>query len=268
MTAMTEEWAMLWMQCLSQNLDYNEYCIHSDADHEQLQMAELEKKFPRIAEIYSDFGDERIWPKDGIQDADWRKWFTQHRHLFMSNVEEVTELNKYKLKQNSILLSIPLHVEIDKTVASVRDLLKSIYSLRSIAGVAAPKYQLNKRGGKVVVGYEQVRQAVITSTDEALDMMNFDGKKHTVHQAMIVYLQRNIDILGWTIDPRARKDLMEKGVLPEDRFENFKVRINRCRKDFKALSANTIRGVFPDLTEMESRSWDSFKGEAHTPKAK
>ena len=78
---------------------------------------------------------------------------------------------------------------------------------------------------------------------------------------MIEFLKHEIDALGWTLDPRARTRLMNEDYLSPESFENFKARINKLRRDMKALAQNTIRGVFPDLTPYDARVIDQFTGE-------
>lgn len=265
MKKMTEEWALLWVQCLSQNMDYCCYCIHNDADDEDEDIAELDLKFPMLADIYKDFGDEQSWPTSGIKDARWRKWFDAHRHLFLPDVKEIKELNESFSRSNTVLLSIPLQSNLDETLYAVKEFLRTGYDFSCRKEIQSPKYQLKLRDGRPAVGYEQVRQAVITSTDKVLDDKFLSKDNFTVKDATIGFLQRNIDRLGWSLDPRAKNALLENGVLSDERYEAFKTMINRCRKDFKLLSANTVRGSFPDLTPFESRSWDSFKGASATP---
>jgi len=255
---MTEEWVAFWMQCLSQNIDHGSYCMHSDDGEEQEQMDELEKRFPLLADIYKDFGDGYSWTKDGLGDPKWQKWFGEHKRLFMSPIKEVATIPDDLDKKNSLLLCLPLKPDIEDTLNDVREYLRSVYRSRNISPVPRPKYQLNTMGKKPAVGYEVVRQAVLMSTDKTLDEMFMNGDRFSVKQAVIGFLQRNIEILGWSIDPKAKRDLMEFGRLSEARFESFRARLNTCRSDLKLLSANTIRGKFPDLTPFGSHTWDAF----------
>ena len=258
MFVMTEEWVAFWMQCLSQNIDYGTYCMHSDADDEHEEMAKLEERFPLLAEIYKDFGDGYRWTKDGLDDPKWKRWFDEHKHLFMSSIHEIKTIPDSLDQNTTLLLSVPIQSNIEDTVNDVREYLKSIYRDRSIMPAPQPKYQLSMKAKKPAVGYEVVRQAVLMSTDKRLDEMFMNGDQFSVKQAMIGFLQRNIDELGWSIDPKAKHELMVHGQLSEERFESFRARIKTCRSDLKLLAANTIRGKFPDLTPFESRTWDAF----------
>jgi hypothetical protein len=265
MKKMTEEWALLWVQCLFQNMDYCSYCVHNDADDEQEEIAELDRLFPKLAEIHKDFGDEQGWPVKGTEDIRWRKWFDEHRSLFLPDVKVLNDPLLANLKNNEIILQIPLQHTLEETLYAVEEFLKTGCLFGSATNVLVPKYQLNMKNGRPAVGYEQVRQAVITSTDKVLDEKFMKKEKYNVKEATISFLQRNIDILGWSLDPRAKDNLMVKGLLSEERYESFKTMINRSRKDFKLLSANTVRGSFPDLSPFESSSWDAFKGKSSKP---
>jgi hypothetical protein len=266
MTKMTEEWALLWMQCLFQNMDYQQYCIHSDADDEEEEKAELERKFPLIADLYEDFGYERSWPKMGTDDPKWRDWFEPRRHLFMADIRELEVGAKVENTKGFITLQIPLQKRLNETVADVEAYLGPRYKTTAFESQPLPKYTLNlKKGGRVAIGYEEVRQAVATSTDDELFDAYIAGKKLTIKQAQIGFLRRNINDLGWSLNVFDKRKLMDSGYLDEDNYESMKTRINRSRKLFALLSANAIYASFPNNKVIDSESWDYFKNQPISP---
>jgi hypothetical protein len=266
MTKMTEEWALLWMQCLFQNMDYQKYCIHSDADDEEEEKAELAQKFPLIADLYEDFGYERSWPKLGLDDTKWRDWFEPRRHLFMADIKELKAGEEAEHKNGFITLHLPLQKRLSETVADVEAFLSPLYATKAFESQPEPKYRLNlKRDGRVAIGYEEVRQAVITSTDEELFDAYITGKRLTVKQAQIGFLRRKINDLGWSLTVFEKRKLIDAGYLDEDIYESMKTRINRSRKLFGLLSANAIYASFPNNKVIDSESWDYFKNQPINP---
>lgn len=257
---MTEEWVLFWYQCLSENLDYSEYCsAMRDGDFARSQ--KLESRFPLLPELYGDFGGLFGWPEKGVQGGDWKEWFEPKRHLFLQSVEEVAAGAVPTLVEGHVLLRVPLQVSAEATSALVHDYLNRKYSLESPASAPISKYRLHTRGNRIACGYQQVRQAVHTSTvSYAIDPVTFDYLP--IRQVIVNFLRGELDNMGWSISVECRKRLLDHGTLDEDTFENFKVRINKCRRDFMALSQNVIRGRFPDLTPYpDSRVMDQFWGE-------
>lgn len=261
MTAMTEEWVLFWVHCLAHNFDYSCYCSARHAADEAL-CREYEARFSRIADIYDDFGDVDIWPPKGLDDPRWKDWFSKHKHLFMPNIQQLAPpINVSMLETGNVVLSIPLQPTLDATLDAVRDHLLGVYRTRATPVVTEPKYKLNRKSnGNVAVGYEQVRQAVHMS--KGTYMYGADGEQELgVHETMIEFLKHEVDALGWTLDPRARDRLMKEDYLSPTSFENFKARINKLRRDMKALAQNTIRGMFPSTEPYDSNVIDQFTGE-------
>ena len=268
MAEMTEEWALLWMQCLFENMDYQKYCIHSDADDEEEEKAELEGKFPLISNLYEDFGYERSWPKMGTDDPKWRDWFEPRRHLFMADIKELKVGKEAEYKNGFITLQIPLQKRLAETVADVEAYLAPRYKTTAFDSQPLPKYTLNlKKGGRVAIGYEEVRQAVVTSTDDELYEAYVSGKKLTIKEAQIEFLKRKINELGWSLGVIEKRKLIENGYLDEDNYYIMKTRINRSRRLFRLLSANAINASFPSNKFFNSQSWDHFQNKPTSPAA-
>lgn len=261
MTAMTESWTILWYQSLSENYDYSMYSDARDRGDTKVCKA-YEQKFEKIVEIFEDFG-----PLISLADCDtsswvWREWFEPRKHLFMPNVRLIKS-DELSRTAREILLSIPLQRTAEETVAAISLEIQRIYNEQEVVPSAPPKYSLYKVRGKVAHGYEQVKQAVVTSVGKFSDSL--DPRRHqpnyTIRDAMTEFLQRHIHELGWGMDPRVEQDLMQLGVLDEDSFENFKPRINKGRREFRKLARNVIWGSFPDMRPFDSLVWDRFQQE-------
>lgn len=261
MTVMTEEWVMLWYQCLSENYDYS---LYADAKvrGEVEVCKEYELKFEKIAEIYEDFG--RLISLDYLDKSSliWREWFEPRKQLFMPDVR-VVKPDELSLKDGEVLLSVPLQVTEAETIAAITLEIKRLYAVHGTARAAPPKYKLHKIRGSVAHGYEQVKQAVVTSVGKFSD--DLDPRRlqpgFTMREAMSGFLQRHAHELGWGIDPDVQRNLMRGGTLDEDSYENLKPRINRSRREFRKLSRNVIWGSFPDMRPFDSSVYDRFQKE-------
>ncbi len=129
---------------------------------------------------------------------------------------------------------------------------EKIEGWRELEGtLAAPKYALNMVDGRHAHGIQQVRQAcrsVVRSY--RYDLETFDELRHV--DEIAAFVRNEIDNMGWSLDPKARAELDSTGRLSEDRLRSFKAMLNKCRRDYRAFAANTIRASFPDDGPFES----------------
>lgn len=260
MSQMTEEWALFWRQCLTENLTYSEYCS-AVARGDKKTCARLAKTFPLLPELVKDFGPSLGWPRGGVSGEDWREWFEPKRHLFMQAVEQLGEGAKTEQTEGYVLLRVPLQPTVTATTALVRNHLNYLYSMAPPAPAPSPKYQLYLRRQRVASGYKRVKQAVHTSTvSYAIDE---HGEYVSVRQAIVNFLLDEHDSMGWRMNTPAKAALMKKGGDRDDAiYEKFRVRVDRARRDFVALSQNALHGRFPDLTPRDdSEVIDQFWGE-------
>ena len=253
MTDMTEEWALLWYQCLYANQDYARYVQLAYCGEVEGPLSQW-NHIEGIDDLYEDFGPLDDGPNVDLNSPYWKEWFESRKHFFLPSIENIDGMADFIFKPNHIALSIPLQATARDTIKIVEVYINRYYKNLIINSAQGPKYQLYKKNGRVAHGYQQVRQAVITATRDP--DFSWSNKNPTVKENMIKFLQRELDNLGWTLDPKAREDLMIRGVMNEERFESFKARINRCRREFIALSRNAVRGRFPDLTPFESEVFD------------
>ncbi len=260
MTMMTEEWAILWYQCLSENYDYS---LYSDARHanDRGTCSSYEQRFELIADIYEDFGKlDSLYDCNATPDSWWwKEWFEPRRHLFMPNVF-VLPSTQFHDATNSIRLCIPIGGPLDETIAAVASQITSVYAQHANAGKAPPKYRLRQDRGQPAVKLEQVRHAVITSTSKWSYQPSPDTGDH-VNKISIHFLQQHLNDMGWRLGQREMEDLMKNSYVDPDKQESYQVLIRRHRKLFRDLSRNTIRASFPDKRPFNSLVWDRFQGE-------
>jgi hypothetical protein len=253
---MTEEWVSLWYQCLTQNIDYSLYCQARDNGN-AAKCAELEARFDKIAAIYEDFGTLDGWPEAGTQSELWREWFEPRRHLFMSAPRVVSDPQRYEGRPGHVLLDVPVQADTKATAELVAALIERQRASGAVLAAPMPKYMLREVGGKVAHGLQQVRQACRSvARSYRYDPETFEELRHV--DVVAAFVRHEIDNMGWTLDPKARSELDSTGRLSEQRIESFKAMLNKCRRDFKAFAANTIRASFPDDRPFESNVLDVF----------
>jgi hypothetical protein len=257
MAVMTEEWVSFWYQCLSQNLDYSRYCKARRAN-DTAQCQGFEARFDRIKEIYDDFGELDGWGDTTIESPEWKAWFDPRKHLFTAgSPREIAAPHQYVARPGYLLLEIPLQKSAEDTCSSIEAYLAAHYSDHSVVPVPKPKYVLKTVDGRPAHGYEQVRQACLSAARSyRYDLQTFEELRHV--DAVAAFVRHEIDNFGWKIDPKARKKLLETGELSEQNLESYKAMLNKCRRDFRAFAANTIRGSFPDATPFASDVLDMF----------
>jgi hypothetical protein len=256
MAQMTEEWVSLWYQCLAQNIDYSIYCDALDMG-DTAKRVEIESRFEKVSGIYADFGTLDGWPEDGIQSRMWGAWFEPRKHLFLSVARCVADVQHYTALPGYLLIEVPLQCDAGTTTAVIGELLDQHYADHLAVVAPGPKYVLNQRDGRNAHGVVQVRQAcrsVVRSY--RYDPETFEELRH--HDAVAAFIRHEIDNMGWTLDPKAREQLERDGTLSEQRLNSYKAMLNRCRRDFKAFAANTIRASFPDDRPFESSVLDIF----------
>lgn len=258
MTQMTEEWVSFWYQCLSENIDYSNYCSARMAA-DTAKSNSFEVRFPRMADIYEDFGSLDGWPEGGIKSQRWQVWFEPRRHLFLIEPVEITTPATYEPTSSRLLLSIPLQSDVEATVSTVKKFLTDYYSNHEIKKNSKPKYKLNTIDGRVAHGYQKVRQACLTSYRSY--SFDADFEYRSIKAAILEFLKHEIDELGWEMKPDVRKELIEHGTMSPDAYESYRVMLDKARRDFKAFSRNAIRGCFPDDIPFASEVMDQFRGE-------
>lgn len=259
MTVMTEEWVSFWYQCLNGNADYSEYC-DARRTGDEVTRKQLELKFELLAEIYNDFGDITDGFDRGLAGDDWNNWFPSHRHLFMQDIRQITDPTTHVISKGHLLISVPLAASQVETENNLHQFFTNYYA-ENEAVVEPPKYQLYLTNGKTVLGYEAVRQACIAGSNCYLYPLDQDDVRDYLSYKEVVanFIKHEVDNLGWGLGQKEKDELNRTGLLSENRFESFKVRINRCRRDFEMLARNTIRGRFPDTSDFDSRTIDHFK---------
>ena len=256
MVTMTEEWASLWYQCLSMNIDYSDYCTARTSGN--LSQCKLyEQQFDKISEIYEDFGTMGAWPTSGINSREWAEWFEPRKHLFLTSSRIIVDAANYVPNDGYVLIEVPVSARVKSTIDVIEHVLTDYYKDHPPSITPKVKYKLKERDGKPAHGIQQVRQACRSvSRTYMYDPVTYEYR--TQKKSFTEFIRYELDNMGWTLDRNARIDLIEHGVLSDQRFDSFKAMLNKCHRDFKAFARNTIRASFPDDTPFESTVVDEF----------
>lgn len=240
---MSEEWIWLWFRCLRLNKPYQQYC-ELRCDGSSSEQAELEKQYPKIAEVYEDFGDIHTFKVLGANNYDnWLTWLDKHRHLFVLNTELETSLIKEPIGELSVdylYIRVPVDQQREDAVAAVSTIIKDYQETRKA------KYQLshNKPGPKALSTLRRQltvwhkRHPVDGSpvTNEALVELIVTGKVGRDNE--------------WAWNPRKRGSKTDwkwsKEYIDEHgNTYNLIRELQRYDAAAKQIIANTVRGVFP-----------------------
>jgi hypothetical protein len=236
---MTEEWASLWYQCLSQNIDYSLYC-RARAEDNTAKCDAFETRFQGVAELYDDFGELDGWPDPGLKSKQWQEWFKPRQQLFMLTASIVDSSAATGPFESHLRIDVPLLRDASSTTKLVGQLIADHYAQHMVLPMPEPKYSLHKKNGRLAHGLQQVRQSCVSAARSyRYDAETFAELPHA--RAVTEFVRNEIDTMGWSLDPAARKQLNELGTLSEQRMESFKAMLNRCRRDFKAFARNTMR---------------------------
>ena len=260
MSLMTEQWVILWYQCLSENYDYSLYADARMAD-DLATCREYERQFEMIAEIYEDFGKlDSLYDCDATPDSHWWiEWFEPRRHLFMPRLEILSHEQRCN-DPNSVVIRIPLGATLEATVAAAQELITQAYEKSDIAGANLPKYRLYEIDNKPAVKFDIVRHAVITSISKRFYKSSSDSTG-TVNDVSSDFLKRHLNDMGWRISELEMNDLLQRDFISLHRQDSFRTLIGRNRKRFRMLSRNTLRASFPDKRPFKSLVWDRFQME-------
>lgn len=258
MSLMTEQWVILWYQCLSENYDYSLYADARMAD-DLATCREYERQFEMIADIYEDFGKlDSLYDCDATPDSQWWiEWFEPRRHLFMPRLEILSNEQRCN-DPNSVVIRIPLGATLEATVAAAQELITQAYEKSDIAGANLPKYRLFEIDNTPAVKLDLVRRAVITSISKRLYRPSSETGD-VVNQVSIEFLQHHHNDMGWGLSTREVDDLELRNIIPVYRKDSFRTRIHRNRQLFRKLSRNTLRASFPDQRPFKSLVWDRFQ---------
>lgn len=240
------EFIRQWYECLSWNEDYEKYCdVKRDGDTETC--FQLERKFPRIAEVFTDWGD--IFNGQPYPD-----WLGQRRHLFFAS-EPTVQFGDDGGKTGGLTITVPRGL----SKADLNRLLK-VFVAKNEELLCRPKY--------TITGHLTVEKLLTLSRSAfAYDLHNGDDveihEKHRDQKGMQEYSYTNVARsfldnavmyrtfgLGINGDIWSKPPLIPKGkdTWSYDDLLKYAQTVGDWIGYYKKCIAGTIEGVFPAKT--------------------
>lgn len=211
---MTAAWAKLWLFFFLLNEDYEKYCLAiRKKDNKTARLHE--KRFPKIAELYEDWGD--------IHRMKLCDWWPSHKHLFIATTSEVREItSKHKIENTSMYLEIPLDMSVSKATEAALEIIRTRFK----------KDSTKPNKGKYSLALKTISFRSWGSLMTRLKALKL-AKTGTHTNTSLVY-QLNEDLNVWD------SDYVD--------FQHQITSVKRFKRDAKNIIANTIHGKFPVKT--------------------
>lgn len=252
-----DRWVSGWLYCFQLNADYKAYCAAKSAQNDAL-CKELEDKFPKIAQLYSDWGQIHGMDPSSCS-AEFKPWYELRRHLFPKHaeVEWVSDAPSYTHKAGHLLIDVPLDAVKAETMDCLKRFIDEAYANRTSKAegsidaaeqlayqpLSGPKYPLygdlmNSSVGKLLKTIYV--NDVVTEWNSSLPITNANIVRHAIRDPKSPF--------GWKMLQRER-DAIDKGTFNKLSIAKSDLTlVRRCFDDFAALVRNTIHGRFPDYT--------------------
>jgi hypothetical protein len=232
-----------WFRFLRLNEDFEQYC-DARRNTDEVSRKRLEKEFPKIEELFEDWGDIHILPAMYSDDLlEWKDWLASKRWLFFTSPMKLIDPPIAGLEKGSRLLSIPSGLD-KKQLKKLFE--KFIDSTPGIIG-NGPKYVPMKMKGWSQAGIlERLDKAEFVN-----DLVSGEDEFKYSH-AEIALLIVKIPFLrtmglNWQVHGKDKKARLANGTLSQDDVENYKRTILNFNKFYTNTVENTIHGVFPAL---------------------
>jgi hypothetical protein len=254
-TIVIEKWVSGWLYCLQHNVDYKAYCDAKTTQDDTL-CKELEGKFPKIAELYDDWGQIHGMDPSSLS-ADFNPWYGPRRHLFsnQSEVKWIPEPSSYTVQEGHLLLDVPLDAIKAETMDKLKRFIDDAYLNRT--GRAEESTDLTERqayqplpGPKYPLYGELMKSSIgkLLKTIYVNDLVIAWPSTEPLTNANIVRraIKDTNNPFGWKMLQKEH-DAIANGTfhkLPIDR--NDLTAVKRHLVDFRSLVRNTIHGRFPD----------------------
>lgn len=207
---------------LKENQTYKKYCAACREGQPDTKQS-IERDYPRIAELFSDFGD--LYGGDISRD----EWVTRYHHLFFPVPVQIIEPGNVA-PSGVFAATLPNGI-------FRRTLLDKLFWLSRDIANAVPKYQIEKvRGETYAKTYQRVNLAWMV-TDQV------DFAELTVESVTKQYFYDAVVYEGMGVQP---KESTHPALSPDD-IKNKRREIERLRKFYAACVIQSIEGIFPAL---------------------
>jgi hypothetical protein len=249
----------LWLWFLQQNQDFEQYCL-AKREKNIAECERIEKQFPKVAEIYDDWGD--VHETDILASKkSFKAWLEPRAALFNSELtaaQLIDDPASYRPRPGYLLVEIPLYEDSGKIHASLGWLLHWGYWARSMPiqndedsftkefrqTLPPQKYKLHHLPEGL---NEQKFKILLKGACVGIyrkKMLN--GKPLSITATVLAIKQDPDNPFGWklTKDERAA---VKRGTFAKSILGGSEVTlVKRHKKEFDAYVRNTIHGRFPD----------------------
>ena len=251
-------WMMQWLWFFGRNRDYWAYCKAKRIGRADV-CERLEREFPRIAELYSDWRD--IHAVDLFSDvAAQCEWWKPMRHLFydLPRVVWIEDPKVYEHRPGYMLVELPLMDTKAATMRVFEQFADLTYGIRARAqestkpamrlalqARSGAKYTFHPDGGKLSAATRKAIAKAIYA-DKLRRTKGQDGKALSLTDTVLAIKQDPKNPFGWSLTDTDKRDIAT-GMFKKGLFASSEITlVKRARKDFDAYVRNTIHGRFPD----------------------
>lgn len=218
-TRVNAAWAKTWLFFFLLNEDYEKYCVAKRTKDNKTAKV-LEKQFPKVAELYEDWGD--------IHQMQLRDWWSSHKHLFFTDTSEVREVtSSHEIKNTSLYLEIPLDMPVSKATEAALAIIRTRFKSDST--------KPNK--GKYSLALKTISFRSWGSLMTRLHAWELAKTGTHTNTSLVYQLQEDLKV--WDSE-YADFEVVD--------FMHRLTSVKRFKRDAKNIIANTIYGKFPVKT--------------------
>ena len=230
-----------WFRFFQLNQNFEQYCDarrHAD----DVTYKRLETEFPRIEELYRDWGDIHILPDMYHDDlVEWKEWLASKQWLFFTSPMKLIESPIIEVEAGAFLLSIPT----GRDKKQLKKLFDEFVDKNPEIVGDGPKYVPRKIKG-------QSAKEILERLDQAEfvdDLLSGEGEFKYSHPeiALLVLKIPFLRTLGfdWQVNGEDQKARRANGTLSQDDVVSHKRTIINLAKFYSKSVDSTIHGFFP-----------------------
>ncbi|GAB3543423.1 hypothetical protein GCM10027343_16800 [Noviherbaspirillum agri] len=230
-----------WFYFLRQNEIFETYCEAKRAGN-TVVCTGLEGDFPRIADLYKDWGDIHILPSmHDEESSEWRSWLAKHRHLFGAEKIELLTPQVTETGSKGFQITIPKGLGRDQ----LKNLFDEFLDDHPELLAAGPKYSIKAISGK---NPKELLQR-LDNADLVYDLISGEDEfKYTLAEfaALVLKVPSLQQEFKWY--PRGKQqDFIDKGIsiLSEPDIRTYSRTVKNLKDFYEACIKNTIHGEFP-----------------------
>lgn len=220
-----------WFLMLRNNPIFEKYCDARRTKGKSNNAAELDASYPRLREVYDDWGDIYAIEDFGEDSAEWRQWLNIRRNLFgLYRVEEVTASDG-TVPVGSVSLNFPTDLSSKQFQDMLKDYLKEHGGL---IGNGTPKYKLRTTTRKSQMRILDILDRVEVWRDIELDCETLpegdsfkDKYKRIASLAISEQILRKVWGLNWQVESELYKVTIDRTIefyqrcIDESIFDTF-----------------------------------------------